>query len=103
MSGQDVYSTKEMRDKQIVRLISKVPRLAAIAYDKRAMRSVPQPESQLSYTENFMYMLDGGVNNRHRPNKRLARALDVMFILHAEHEMNCSTAAARHLTSSGVD
>ena len=39
----------------------------------------------------------------HRPNPKLARALEIMFILHAEHEMNCSTAAARHLASSGVD
>ena len=40
---------------------------------------------------------------RYKPNPRLARAIDIMFTLHAEHEMNCSTAAARHLASSGVD
>ena len=40
---------------------------------------------------------------RYKPNPRLARAMDIMFTLHAEHEMNCSTAAARHLASSGVD
>jgi len=57
----------------------------------------------LTYTENFLYMLDklGNPNYRHHP--RLARALDVLFILHADHEMNCSTAALRHLASSGVD
>ena len=48
-------------------------------------------------------MLDAGLDPDHRPNPRLAKALDVMFLLHAEHEMNCSTAAARHLASSGVD
>jgi citrate synthase len=48
-------------------------------------------------------MLDAGNNPYYKPNPRLARAIDVMFILHAEHEMNCSTAAARHLGSSGVD
>ena len=48
-------------------------------------------------------MLDAGLDRHHRPNARLAKALDTMFLLHAEHEMNCSTAAARHLASSGVD
>ena len=59
--------------------------------------------SQMGYAENFLYMLDAGLDPNHRPNPRLAKALDVMFLLHAEHEMNCSTAAARHLASSGVD
>tara|TARA_B100000768_G_scaffold73869_2_gene70687 strand:+ start:416 stop:1408 length:993 start_codon:yes stop_codon:yes gene_type:complete len=58
---------------------------------------------QMGYAENFLYMLDAGLDPNHRPNPRLAKALDVMFLLHAEHEMNCSTAAARHLASSGVD
>jgi citrate synthase len=48
-------------------------------------------------------MLDSGNKADYRPNPKLARAMDIMFILHAEHEMNCSTAAARHLASSGVD
>ena len=57
----------------------------------------------LSYAENFMYMLDRMSNPSYKPHPRLAKALDVLFILHAEHEMNCSTAAMRHLASSGVD
>ena len=57
----------------------------------------------LSYAENFMYMLDRMSNPNYKPHPRLAKALDVLFILHAEHEMNCSTAAMRHLASSGVD
>lgn len=48
-------------------------------------------------------MLDGGANPAYRPHPVYVRAMDVMFILHAEHEMNCSTAAERHLASSGVD
>jgi citrate synthase len=48
-------------------------------------------------------MLDSLGNKSYKPNPRLARALDILFILHAEHEMNCSTAAVRHLASSGVD
>ena len=57
----------------------------------------------LSYCENFLYMLDRMSNPNYKPHPRLARALDILFILHAEHEMNCSTAAMRHLASSGVD
>lgn len=48
-------------------------------------------------------MLDAQGNTQYRPNTQLARAIDIMFILHAEHELNCSTSAMRHLTSSGVD
>lgn len=48
-------------------------------------------------------MLDAAGRADYRPNPRLARALDVLFLLHAEHELNCSTSAARHLASSGVD
>ncbi|KAI3696107.1 hypothetical protein L1987_79116 [Smallanthus sonchifolius] len=61
------------------------------------------PSSNLSYSENFLYMLDSLGDKSYKPNPRLARVLDILFILHAEHEMNCSTAAARHLASSGVD
>ena len=56
----------------------------------------------LSYTENFLYMMDRMTNANYKPNPRLARALDILFILHAEHEMNCSTAAMRHLASRFV-
>ncbi|XP_073025115.1 uncharacterized protein [Primulina eburnea] len=61
------------------------------------------PSGNLSYSENFLYMTDSLGNRTYKPNPRLARALDILFVLHAEHEMNCSTAAARHLASSGVD
>ncbi|KAJ0475352.1 putative citrate synthase [Helianthus annuus] len=60
------------------------------------------PSSNLSYSENFLYMLDSMGDKSYKPNPRLARVLDILFILHAEHEMNCSTAAARHLASSGL-
>jgi citrate synthase len=53
----------------------------------------------LLIAENFLYMLDSNGSPSYRPNPRLARALEIMFILHQEHEMNCSTAAARHLAS----
>eukprot|EP00798_Chlamydomonas_sp_ICE-L_P027593 gene27593-7229_t len=103
LSGQGVYKSREAQDKQIARLLGKVPTLAALAYHKATGRKATPPNQLLSYAENFMYMLDAGSNPNYRPNPKLARALDVMFILHAEHEMNCSTAATRHLASSGVD
>ena len=52
--------------------------------------------------QNFLYMLDAGARPDYRPNPRLACALDILFLLHAEHELNCSTSAARHLASSGA-
>ncbi|KAF5207621.1 Citrate synthase [Thalictrum thalictroides] len=76
------------------------PTIAAAAYLRMAGRPPVLPSSNLSYSENFLYMLD---SLAYKPNPRLARVLDVLFILHAEHEINCSTAAARHLASSGVD
>jgi citrate synthase len=103
MKGQDLYNSKSVRDKQIVRIIGKVPTLAAAAYLRMAGRQPVLPSNQLSYSENFLYMLDSLGDRSYRPNPRLARVLDILFILHAEHEMNCSTAAARHLASSGVD
>merc|ERR1719299_314549 len=68
-------------------------------------RRPPPPQQGLGYAESFLYMLDAAADGStgYRPNPRLAKALDIMFVLHAEHEMNCSTAAARHLASSGVD
>lgn len=103
LAGQNVYKSQEMQDKQIARLVGKIPTLAALAYHRNSGRKAAPPNQRLSYAENFLYMLDAGNNPNYRPNPKLARALDIMFILHAEHEMNCSTAAARHLASSGVD
>ncbi|KAL2496685.1 Citrate synthase 2 [Forsythia ovata] len=103
LRGQDLYKSKQVRDKQIVRILGKVPTIAAAAYLRMAGRPPVLPSSNLSYSENFLYMLDSLGNRSYKPNPRLARALDILFMLHAEHEMNCSTAAARHLASSGVD
>ena len=101
--GGNVYAEHGTQDKQIVRIIGKMTTLAAHAYHRNTGRTPAVPNQKLSYAENFLYMLDAGLDPHHRPNPRLAKALDVMFLLHAEHEMNCSTAAARHLASSGVD
>ncbi|KAJ7542326.1 hypothetical protein O6H91_10G100900 [Diphasiastrum complanatum] len=103
LKGQDLYNTEAVQDKQIVRILGKVPTLAAAAYLRMAGRPPVGPFNNLSYTENFLYMLDSLGDRNYKPNLRLARTLDILFILHAEHEMNCSTAAVRHLASSGVD
>lgn len=112
LAGQGVYASREVQDKQIVRLVAKMPAIAALAYHRASGRGgaggaawPPVPNQRLGYAENFLFMLDSGgaASPGYRPHPRLARALDIMFSLHAEHEMNCSTAAARHLASSGVD
>lgn len=103
LAGQNVYKSREMQDKQIARLLGKVPTIAAHAYHKATGRKPAPPSQKLTYAENFLFMLDGTNSPSYRPHPTLARALDIMFLLHAEHEMNCSTAAVRHLSSSGVD
>jgi|TARA_B100000674_G_scaffold123378_1_gene94467 citrate synthase len=103
IAGGGIYNSHAVQDKQIVRIIGKMTTLAAHAYHRNTGRAPAAPNTRMSYAENFLYMLDAGLDNRHRPHPKLAKAMDVMFLLHAEHEMNCSTAACRHLASSGVD
>jgi len=106
LAGQDVYKNLSVRNKQFHRIIGTVPTLAAFAYRNRVGRpfvDASAPEHSLSYAENFLYMLDKMPHVEYKPHPVLARALDILFILHADHELNCSTAAMRHLVSSGVD
>ncbi|XXQ32959.1 Citrate synthase [Plasmodiophora brassicae] len=104
LSGQDVYNSAKLRNKQIHRILGTMPTIAAFAYRHRIGRPYVWPSHKpLSYTENFMFMLDQLSNPNYAPHPRLARALDILFILHADHELNCSTAAMRHLASGGVD
>ena len=88
---------------QINRLIAKLPTLAAFAY--RHHRGLPYvyPENELSYTANFLNMLFRIGGREYQPNPVLERALDILFILHADHEQNCSTTAMRVIGSSRVD
>ena len=102
--GSDVFiKNKKIRNKQILRLLGKVPTLAAMSYRHRIGRPYNLPQNGLSYTENFLFMLDRLSEDGYKPNPKLARALDILFILHADHELNCSTAAMRHIGSSLVD
>ena len=77
--------------------------MAASAYRHRMGRPYNMPSKDADYVENFLYMLDNLNDAKYRPHPKLVRALDTLFILHAEHELNCSTAAVRHLSSSQVD
>ncbi len=91
------------REKQIWRLIAKMPTLAAFAY--RHSRGLPYayPDNELSYAGNFLNMLWKTTEVRYAPDPVLERAMDVLFILHADHEQNCSTSAMRVVGSSLPD
>jgi citrate synthase len=93
----------ESRRLQTRRLIGKMPTLAAWAY--RHTRGLPYvyPDNELSYTGNFLSMLFRMAETNYKPNAVLERALDVLFILHADHEQNCSTNAMRSVGSSQAD
>ena len=104
LAGQDVYNDIKLRNKQIHRLVGTITTISAMVYRHRIGRPLVDPAgSDLDYAENFLYMLDRMSNYNYRPHPRLARALDILFILHADHELNASTAAMRHLSSTGVD
>ncbi len=93
----------ENRLAQIKRLIAKVPTIAAFSY--RHNRGLPYvyPDNDLTYTGNFLNMMFKMTEAKYTPNPVLERALDVLFILHADHEQNCSTNAMRTIGSSRVD
>ncbi|KAL2915224.1 hypothetical protein HK105_205331 [Polyrhizophydium stewartii] len=103
LRGEDIYNSESMVNKQIFRCLGKLPTLAACAYRHRIGRSYNSPSNELGYTENFLYMLDRLSETNYTPHPQLARALDVIFILHADHELNCSTAAMRQMASTGID
>ena len=96
-------SDADNRLAQIKRLIAKVPTIAAYTYrHNRGLRYI-YPDNDLSYTGNFMNMMFKMTDAKYTPNPALERALDVLFILHADHEQNCSTNAMRAIGSSCVD
>ena len=93
----------EERYMAAIRLIAKVPTLAAFAYRHSLGLPYVYPDNDLDYAENFLSMLFKKTELRYEPDPRLAKALDVLFILHADHEQNCSTNAVRGVGSSQVD
>jgi citrate synthase len=94
---------KSARLRQTHRLIAKVPSIAAWAYRHSIGRPYVYPDNDLSFTSNFLNMLFKMTELKYQPNPVLARALDVLFILHADHEQNCSTTAMRTIGSSHAD
>ena len=93
----------EIRRLQVVRLIAKMPTLAAYAYRHSLGYPYVYPDNDLSYTENFLNMMWKMVEPKYLANPVLARALDVLFILHADHEQNCSTNTMRCIGSAHTD
>jgi citrate synthase len=92
-----------VRQKQILRLIAKVITIAAFNYRHTIGMPYAYPDNDLSYTGNFLNMMFKMTETKYTPNPALERALDVLFILHADHEQNCSTSVMRSVGSSEVE
>jgi citrate synthase len=93
----------ENRHIQTIRLIAKMPTLAAFAYRHNMGMPYVYPDNDLAYSGNFLSMMYKMTELKYQPDPRLERALDILFILHADHEQNCSTSAVRSVGSSQVD
>jgi citrate synthase len=93
----------ENRNVQTIRLISKMPTLAAFAYRHAQGQPYVYPDNDLSYSGNFLNMMYKMTELKYEPDPRLERALDILFILHADHEQNCSTSAVRSIGSAKPD
>ncbi len=100
--AKDIFNA-ESRRKQTYRLIGKMPTLAAFAYRHSLGMPFSYPDNELGYAANFLNMLFRTTELKYRPNPTLERALDILFILHADHEQNCSSTAMRGVGSSEVD
>ena len=94
---------EESRAIQTIRLIAKMPTLAAFSYRHNLGMPYVYPDNDLNYSGNLLGMLYKMTELKYQPDPRIARALDVLFILHADHEQNCSTSAVRAIGSSLVD
>lgn len=111
LAGQKLYTNAasgdiaslQILDKQILRIIGKAPTLAAASYRMRQGRPFNRPAQGLSYTGNFLYLLDHLSGTEYRPHPVLEKALDALFVIHADHEVNCSTATVLQVGSSLVD
>jgi citrate synthase len=100
--AKNIHDPRE-RDISVIRLLAKVPTIAAFAY--RHVKGLPYvyPDNDLSYTENFLSMIARMSEPKYVSHPVFAKAIDVLFILHADHEQNCSTNAVRAVGSSHVD
>ena len=100
--AKDIFNT-EARWKQIHRLIAKVPTIAAFAYRHNVGMPYAYPDNDLSYEGNFLNMMFKTTESKFEPHPVLEQALSVLFILHADHEQNCSTNAMRSIGSAHTD
>ncbi|KAF7312404.1 Citrate synthase [Mycena indigotica] len=108
LQGQNLYTKGDpaslaVMDKQIYRLIGKATTLAAMAYRVRQGREFVTPPTGMSYTGSFLYQMDYLGQENYKPNPVLEKALDVLFLLHADHEMNASASSVLQVGSSLVD
>ncbi|GAA5854724.1 hypothetical protein JCM9279_007003 [Rhodotorula babjevae] len=109
LAGQKIYTASNdaalrLLDKQIFRLIGKAITLAAMAYRMRQGRPFVAPPANMGYTESFLYMMDHlNEPSGYRPHPTISKALDTLFLLHADHEMNASCAAVLQVGSTLVD
>jgi citrate synthase len=94
---------EDLRTIQIIRLLAKMPTLAAFAFRHNMGQPYVYPDNELEYAANFLGMMYKMTELKYEPDPRLARALDVLFILHADHEQNASTSAVRSVGSTQVD
>ena len=94
---------EENRMAQTIRLIAKMPTLAAFAFRHNMGQPYVYPDNDLAYPGNFLNMMYKMTELKYEPDPRLEKALDILFILHADHEQNCSTSAVRAVGSSQVD
>ncbi len=93
----------EAREMNIVRLIAKIPTMAAWSYRHSIGRHYVYPNDELGYVDNFLAMLFQSQQRVYRADPRVSRAMEILFILHADHEQNCSTNAVRAVASAGND
>ena len=100
--AKDIFNV-ELRWKQIYRLIAKVPTIAAFAFRHRIGMQYSYPDNDLSYEGNFLNMMFKTTELKYKPNPVLEKALTVLYILHADHEQNCSTNAMRSIGSAHTD
>jgi citrate synthase len=100
--AKDIFN-EELRCKQIYRLIAKVPTIAAFAFRHRIGMQYAYPDNDLGYEGNFLNMMFKTTELKYQPNPVLEHALSVLFILHADHEQNCSTNAMRSIGSAHTD
>jgi citrate synthase len=99
----NMIKDETVRYLQLIRLVAKMPTLAAFAYRHNMGQPYVYPDNDLRYPGNFLGMLYKMTELKYEPDPRLERALDILFILHADHEQNCSTSAVRSVGSSQVD